>query len=115
MAFLPNFTATQVVGLNSKITFTDTSTGVDAAITSRRIYIQKADGTYLVTAGNATTYNIWALPLATPIVLDVLDKDYALILTVLYVDVNGATLYTKSLPIQGFTLFNEAFDYTLTQ
>ena len=113
MAYTPDFSTSQTLGSTSKINFVDTSSGVDAAITSRRVYMQTAAGTYLVQKNTATTYEIWALGSST-ITLDILDKDYALLITVQWVDVNAAVLYSKQYTL-GFTLFNETFDYSLTQ
>jgi len=110
---VPNFTAVQTAGLPSKILFTDTSTGSDGAIVSRRIYIAKDDGTFLVPSGTSTSYIVW--PYAnSSITVDCLDKDYALLLTGEWLDVNNAVLYSKVI-LQGVTLYNETFDYSLTQ
>lgn len=113
MAFAEDFTATQTLGLPSKILFTDTSTGSDGSIASRAIYLQKADGTFLVPAGTSTDYIVWAYADST-ITVDVLDKDYALNITVEWRDSSGTVLYSKNL-LQGETLYNETFDYSLSQ
>jgi hypothetical protein len=56
MPFIENFTATQYISVPNLIVITDTSTGTDAAITSRRVYMRKSDGTYLVEEGTTTNY-----------------------------------------------------------
>lgn len=61
MPLVPAFSATQSLGYNDLITFTDDSTGADATITERRIYVQLANGNYLTTAGESTVevYTLW--------------------------------------------------------
>lgn len=77
MAFSPAATVSQNIGSNSILIFTDISSGANAFITERRIYLRKSDGTFLVPEGTSTDYIVW--PLATnPFSVDVLDKDYAL-------------------------------------
>ena len=95
MPFIENFTATQYISVPNLIVFDDTSTGTDAAITSRRVYMQKSDGTYLVQEGTTTNYEIWSLASGNTISFDVLDKDYALNITVEWRD-NTNTLYSKT-------------------
>ena len=113
MAFSPSFTASSVSGAPSQIIFTDTSTGTDGAITSRQIYIATDSGTFLVPTGTTTDYIVWVIANATKNV-DVLDKDYALILTVNWLNVSGTVLYSAT-GLVGFTSYNEEFDYQLTQ
>jgi len=113
VAFSPAFTAAQAVGFPSQIVFTDTSTGTDGTIVSRRIYLKKADGTFLVPTGTSTEYIAWALA-DTSTTVDALDKDYSLLVTVQWLDAGGAILYDKVV-LYGFTLYNETFDYSTTQ
>ena len=61
MPISPNFTATQSYNTPSIFTLTDTSTGTDATITQRRVYLLKANGTYLVPAGTLTNYIQWSV------------------------------------------------------
>ena len=113
MPLVAAFTATQDAGSPEEITFTDTSSGTDVAVTSRAIFLTKADGTRLVPSGVATDYTPW--PLAdTSITLDLLTKDLALIVTILWLDTDGDTLYTAT-TLSGFTLYNETADYGYTQ
>lgn len=113
MPLSPNFSTSQTVGAPQSINFIDTSTGSDGAITARRIYMQTSSGSFLVEQGTSTDYEVW--PLAdVSITLDVLSKDYALLITVEWVDNTGDVLYSKQ-SLTSFTLFNETFDYQLTQ
>ena len=113
----PNFSTSQTLGVPSSINIIDTSTNIDPAITSRRVYLQKADGTYLVETGTTTDYEVWILANSS-ITLDVLNKDYALLVRVDWVDdttlPNPTVIATKQYAL-GFTLYNENFDYQLTQ
>lgn len=108
----PSFQVSQQIGLNSTVRLTDTSTGSDGAITSRVAFLQKADGTFAVPDGTSTQYVVWDYADAS-IDIDCLDKDRALQITVEWLDVNGAILYTST-GLYGLTGFNEDFDYTLT-
>ena len=92
---------------------TDTSTGSDAAITSRRVYLTNSDGDYVVPTGNSTNYVEW--PYAdSSITIDCLTEDTALSVRVDWLDVSNGILYTKTI-LCGFTGYNEAFYYQLTQ
>lgn len=116
MALTVNFTAEQTPGSPGDILFTDTSTGVDAAVTQRRIYIQTNSGDYLVEDGTTTEYEVWSgFPGTTTITLeDILDKDYGCRVVVQWLNVGDTVLYDKTL-YYGFTCWNEDFDYELTQ
>lgn len=115
MSFTPSFAVSQTKGSPSVVTITDDSTGSDVAITQRRAYLIKYDGTYLVPDGTSTDYVEWALADAS-IDIDALDKDYALRVLVQWLDVSNTVLYTTAGDSPyGFTLYNEAFDYQLTQ
>lgn len=112
MPFTQNFEMSQVIGSPSVVIATDTSTGTDAAIAGKRITLTKYDGTTLVPSGVTTSYVTW--PSATnPLSIDALDKDYALSVTVQWVDSGGNTLYTKTTLYQ-FSMYNEEFYYGLT-
>ena len=104
---------TQPVGEPSVVRLTDTSTGSDGSVTQRRVYLAKADGTFLVPSGTSTDYIQWAYADST-IDIDVLDKDYGLLITVEWLNVSNAVVDATSL-IRGLTSFNEDFDYQLTQ
>lgn len=115
MPLVPSFTASQVNTTPLILTLSDTSTGSDAAVTTRWVYLQKADGSYLTPVGNPVgqSYIIWPLPLAVPINISAMDKDYALNITVQWMA--GTTIaYTKTI-LQGFPTYSKNFLYALTQ
>lgn len=115
MALTPNFQTSQVLGLPSQIVFSDTSTGSDGTITSRRITMVTASGEYLTTSGTSTTaaYETWPYPIGDDITLDVLEQDMCLNITVQWM--NGTTVvYTKTI-LCLFTLYTKTFFYYLTQ
>jgi hypothetical protein len=95
MPLTPNFTATQYISTPNLIVFDDTSTGSDAGITVRRVYMQKSDGTYLVEDGTTTDYEVWTLAEGNTVSFDVLNKDYALNITVEWLQ-NTTVLYSKT-------------------
>ena len=96
MPFTENFAASQIISTPNLLILDDTSTGTDAAITTRRVYMQKSDGTYLVESGTTTNYEVWSLATGNTISFNVLDKDYALNITVEWRD-NSNTLYNKTI------------------
>jgi len=112
LALTPAFSVSQTVGDESVITITDDSTGSDVAITQRRVYLQKSDGTYLVPDGTTTDYVEWDWADAS-VDIDCLDKDYALFITVQWLDVTDVVLYDTD-GTYGLTSYNEDFDYGLT-
>lgn len=83
MPFEAAFTVTQ--SGTSTLSFTDTSTGSDATITERRIYLQKYDQTYIVPTGTLTDYIVWDISDSSITLTDILDRDYALDITVVWV------------------------------
>lgn len=89
-----SFTATQSVANPNQITLLDTSTGSDSSITVRRVYIQTAEGTYL-TGDGTVDYDLWPLPLATGITLDVLTEATAPNVRVDWMD-NNTIVYTDT-------------------
>lgn len=111
MAFTPNFSTAQSIGLPDNIIFTDTSTGSDGAITSRRIFIQDYLNNYLVQSGTTTNYEVWDYA-DSSITLDVLTQDTSAALTVQWLDVNNAVLYSKTYNAV-FTLNDKQFLYDL--
>lgn len=113
MALTPNFTSSQNSGNPLLLTLQDTSTGSDVLITSRRVYLLKSDGTYLVPTGTTTNYIVWAYNLPS-IDISVLTQDYALSIQVDWINVSGTVLYTKTVA-SGFTAYSETFYYNLTQ
>jgi hypothetical protein len=113
MPFVPNFTASQYSGTPSIITLTDTSTGSDVTIVSRRVYLLQANGTFLVPTGNATDYILWDL-VDPSIDIDVLSQDTALSITVQWMDAANAVVTSKTISF-AFTAYNETFYYGLTE
>lgn len=113
MSFQPNFTASQYSGTPSVITLSDTSTGSDVTIASRRVYLLQANGTFLVPAGTTTTYIVWDL-VDTSIDLDVLSQDSALSITVQWLTAANAVVTSKTISF-AFTAYNETFYYGLTE
>lgn len=113
MPLVPNFTASQFSGTPSVITLTDTSTGSDVTIASRRVYLLQANGTFLVPAGTTTDYVVWDL-VDTSIDLDVLSQDSALSITVQWMSGLGTVVTSKTISF-AFTAYNETFYYGLTE
>jgi len=114
MPLTPNFSTSQPPGQPSVITVTDSSTGSDGAIASRRVYLVDYEGNYIVESTNTTTtYTPWPL-VDTSIDIDCLTEDMALSVVVTWNDVNGVQLYTDT-QLTGFTSFNEEFNYSLIQ
>jgi len=107
------FSAAQTIGLPSIVTLTDEHVGTDAAVTQRRAFLQTAAGTYLVPDGTTTDYVQWALASAS-ISIDALPQDYALNITVQWLNVTNDVLYTKTI-LYDFTMYSETFYYGLTQ
>lgn len=107
-----NFTATQLLGLPNIIVFTDTSTGSDVNVTSRRIYLRDAYNNNVLPEGTTTDYVVWPINQSS-INVNCLTKDMALNITVEWVDTNSVALYSK-LIFSGFTSYNEDFLYELS-
>lgn len=112
MSFTQNFAASQTIGLPNIVLLTDTSTGSDGAITQRRAYLQQSDATYLVPSGTTTDYVVW--PYAdSSISINCLTQDTALNITIQWLDVSNAVLYSKT-TLYDFTLYGEQFLLNLT-
>lgn len=98
-------------GLPNTYVLTDTSTGSDPTITTRRIYIYKADNTTLVPEGTTTAYVDW--PVAEgPKTLDVLTRDFAVMQVVQWL--NGSTVVDSVTNYYVFTANTKQFLYELT-
>lgn len=78
MPFNGSLTAVQQYPNTSRVLFTDTSSGSDPNITGRRLYPRNAAGQLVLPTGNTLGYIDWPLPLATPLLVDLLPKDIAL-------------------------------------
>lgn len=116
MALSVDFSVQQIPGSPGDIVFNDLSTGVDAAVVTRRIFIQAVDGDYVVIDGTTTEYEVWAdFPATTSITLeDILTEDISARVVVQWLNVGGTVLYDDTQYV-GLTCFNEDFDYELTQ
>lgn len=114
MSYIASFTATQYISVPNLIVFEDTSVGTDAAITSRRVYMQESDGTYLVESGTTTNYEVWSLAVGNTVSFDVLDKDYALNITVEWLDVANNVLYSSTYAY-GFSTYAKIYNTKLSK
>ncbi len=84
MAFSAAFSVS-LIG-TSTLLFTDTSTGSDATITERRIYLYKYDNTTIVPDGVTTDYIPWPIADTTITLTDILaGRDYAINQDVIWV------------------------------
>ena len=116
MAFAPDFTSSQSAGDLSVAVLTDTSTGYSGSgITGRLVYFRKYDGTYLTPTDYPTDYVYWPYVSGTgdTLSVDMLDKDYALDITVVYFV--GSTSSTSKTILTGFTGYSDYFLRQLTQ
>lgn len=101
MALTPNFTASVDLATATILYLEDSSTGSDGAITQRRVRLQLANGTYLLTGGQTTTNTTtgifpWNYSVSF-LDLNVLNRDYALAITVEWLNVSNTVIYTKLL------------------
>ncbi len=113
MALTVNFQVSQNILSPSSLVIGDVSTGSDASIVTRHVYLQLANGSYLVPSGITTDYNNWPEPSAV-LTLDVLDQDYAINIKIDWLNISGTIVYTKQ-QVYSFTLYSEQYYYTLTQ
>jgi len=93
MALTPSIAVSQSAATPNEVTITDDSTGSDAAITQRRVYVQDAEGNYLVESGTTTDYEQWAYS-DSSITLDILTEDECVNITVQWLNVSNVVLYT---------------------
>lgn len=108
----PSFSVSQNYGNITVITIEDTSTGSDNTLTSRRVYLRKADGTYLVPSGTTTDYIVWPIG-DTTIDISCLDKDYCLDITVQWMTGTVATYTATTLCL--FVAYSKLFLRLRTQ
>jgi hypothetical protein len=111
MSFNENFSISQTLGTPNICTFKDTSTGSDGEIELRKIYLLKADGTYIKDGVN--NYFSWNYNDET-IDLDVINRDYGLSVTVEWLNGVGAILYTKNYKVD-LVAYTSNFINELTQ
>lgn len=113
MALNPNFTASVSFATQNLLHLEDTSTGTDVLVAKRRVYLTKSDGTFLVPTGTSTNYIAWDYSVSF-IDINVLDRDYALDITVEWLNSANVVLYTKVYSFD-FTTYSNFFHYYLTQ
>lgn len=114
MALTPNFSTSESLSDNNLVTFTDTSTGTDLTLTTRRIYVRLANGNYLTTSGESTAsaYESWSYA-DSSIQLDLLTNSTTANVTVDWYA--GATLtYTKTILCE-WDLYDYLFAFELIQ
>lgn len=107
MSFTQSISVQQSVGVPSQITINDTSTGSDINISTRKVFIQKADGAYFENGVN------WAYPSLT-VTYDILQSDYALNILIQWADSGGNVLYDFE-QLYIFDQYNNQFDVDLTR
>lgn len=113
MPLAPNFTTSNGFQTPSVITLTDTSTGSDVAIFSRRVTISKPFGGYLVPSGVLTNYIVWAYA-NTSININAIVRDFSINVLVEWLDVDNNVLYSKNYNYNIIPL-GELFNYKLIQ
>ncbi len=115
MAFDADYTVSQ--SSPSTITLTDTSTGADATITGRKIYLYKYNSTTIVPANNPTgqIWIDWALADTEITLTDIFDTDVCLNIYVVWVTPtpDSGNTYTKN-NAYCFKDYNEEFMEALT-
>lgn len=118
MAITASFNTSQVIGSPQNIVVTDTSVGTDVTATERRIYVVNAANQYLTennTISSTPAYTLFPIADGASITLeDIISQDSALYITLTYNNVSGGVVATVT-NLEGFTLYNESFYYTLTQ
>lgn len=116
--FTGNFTASQAQNLTTLIIndTSDYSSEGQATFSNRLIYLNKADGSTLVPDGSTFTYIPFPFSLGNVINIDVLDRDYALSITIVWVSnaPQPGSTYTKS-QLYAFTFYTKQFIYGLVQ
>ena len=109
----PAFTAGQNPNSPSIIVLTDTSSGSDVLVVSRKVYLTDSSGNPVVPAGTTTTYIVW--PIAdSSISINCLTSDMALSIRVDWLSVSDTALYTLTQQFC-FPAFNQQFAYSLCQ
>lgn len=93
MSFTPSIAVTQSALTPNIVTVVDDSAGSDGAITQRRVFVQTANGDYLVPSGTTTDYTQWALA-DSSIALNILTQDECVNILVQWLNVSDAVLYT---------------------
>ncbi len=113
MALNAAFSASQNPLSPNIIVLTDTSSGVDASVTQRRVYCLNAAGEWVVESGTTTDFEAWAYAEST-VSLNLLTEATALSVRVDWLDVSDAVLYTVSETFC-FAEYLKQFSYYLAQ
>lgn len=116
MAFTGSFTNEQLYPNTNEVELVDTSTGSDGNLTERRVYPRNSAGELVLPSGNTLGYVLWPLPLGTAITIDLLPRDIALNIEVVY-------LSSSPLPASDYdvtnlfvpTKYTKTFVYNLSQ
>lgn len=111
MALTVSISVSQNAGNPNSFVISDTSTGSDPGITSRRVYLYKADNTTLVNSGTTTAYTLWPIADST-ITMDVLTRDTALMFVIQWMTGTSVT-YTLT-AYYAFTAYTNTFMYSLS-
>lgn len=116
MPYTANFTVSQSPTNPALVIITDTSTGSDPSIDSRRVTITDCYGNYLVPTGVTTNYIAWPL-VDNPLIVNVLTQDTAVNIKVEWLDATTpvpVVLYDLD---QNYCLseYNKQFLYYLIQ
>lgn len=118
MALSVSFSVSQTLGLPQNINLVDTTTGSDVTAVARRLYFVNAQGQYLTedyTVSDSEAYISWPLVDGNSVTLtSILSVDSALNITLKYVNVSGV-MVAEDTSLEGFTMYNETFYYSLTQ
>ena len=109
MPLTQSFTTSQVLGESSNIVLTDTSTGTDVLVVSRRVYITDKNGLYYGEDGETSTtaiYTEWDnFPGTTTLTIeDVLTQDRSVNVRVDWIEEDGDVRYTAT-DLQDYTLY----------
>ncbi len=113
MAIVPSIAVSQSAISPQNVTVTDDSTGTDGSIASRRLYIQNANGEYIVPTGTTTQYIPWSYAQSS-ITPNVLTQDTGASITVHWLDSGDNILYVfnNTYPLSEF---GKQFFYYLIQ
>jgi len=110
----PNFSATESLSTLANVTFLDTSTGSDVGLTSRKIFVRLANGSWLTTAGESTTSasETWAIG-DVSITLALLTQSTVANVTIQWLTGSSVT-YTKT-TLTIWDLYDYVFAFGLIQ
>lgn len=109
MSLTQSFSTSQTLGQETKITLTDTSTGTDVTVVSRRVILTDNKGLYYnednLFGTTTAVYSTWSdFPTTTTVTLTVLNRDRTFNVRVNWVDIDGNTVVTYLL-LREFTLY----------